>query len=113
MINSNKIEGNSITESKQGDDEAASAIWKSERRLPITSSNVKIIAQRRPTTSVASTVKQMLYGKFLGNAATRYGLRQEIPSFYNYLEWLQKEQGSSGARVNIKCGLVVSDTHPG
>jgi len=28
------------------------------------------------------------------------------------LEWLQKEQGSSGATVNINCGLIVSNTHP-
>ena len=56
--------------SKQGDEEAASAIWKCERRLRITSSNVKAIAQQ------VSTVKQLLYSKFVGNAATRYKLFQ-------------------------------------
>ena len=98
--------------SKQGDDEAASAIWKCEKRLRITSSNVKAIVQQRPTTPVASTVKQLLYSKFVGNAATRYGLMQERPSCFKYLEWLEKEKGSAGAKVNIKCGLVVSSTHP-
>ena len=52
--------------------------WKSERRLRIISSNVKIIVQQRPTTPVASTVKQFLYSKFVGNAATRYGLEDKL-----------------------------------
>ena len=73
---------------------------------------MKTVAQRRPTTPVASTVKQLLYSKFVGNAATRYGLRQERSSCYKYLEWLEKEKGSAGAKVNIKCGLVVSSTNP-
>ena len=52
------------------------------------------------------------YSKFVGNAATRYGLMQERPSCFKYLEWLEKEKGSAGAKVNIKCGLVISSTHP-
>ena len=112
IITTDKMREIQSLTSKQGDDEAASAIWKCERRLRITSSNVKAIAQRRPTTPVASTVKQLLYSKFVGNAATRYGLMQERPSCFKYLEWLEKEKGSAGAKVNIKCGLVVSSTHP-
>lgn len=46
MIVSNKMKKIQSLAFKQGDDEAASAIWKSERRLCITSSNVKIIAQQ-------------------------------------------------------------------
>ena len=56
MINSDKIQQIQLLTSNQADDEAASGIWKSERRLRITSSNVKIIAQRRPTTPSAPTV---------------------------------------------------------
>ena len=109
MINSQQIQ--SLT-SKQADDEAASGIWKSERRLCITSSNVKIIAQHRPTTPLAPTVKQLLYSSFTGNAVTRYGLRQEELSCCKYMKWLELEKGFTGVKVNTKCGLVVSQTHP-
>lgn len=112
MITSDKMKEIQSLTCEQGDNEAASVIWKSERRLRITSSNVKMIAQRRPTTAVAPAVKQMLYSKFQGNAATRYGLGQERESSCKYLEWLQKERGSSGATVNINCGLVVSNANP-
>ena len=111
ITTTNMKEIQSLT-SKHSDDEAALAIWKSERRLRITSSNVKSIAQWRPITAVASLVKQMLYSKFSGSAATRYGLRLERVSSHKYLTWLQNEQGSSGAKVNINCGLVVSETDP-
>ena len=53
MIDSDKMKEIQSLTSNQGDDEAASAISKSKRRLHITSSNVKIIAQRRPTTPLA------------------------------------------------------------
>jgi len=49
----------------------------------MTSSNVKMIAQWRPTTPVASALKQMLYNKFQGNAATRCDLSQEKASTWN------------------------------
>ena len=112
MINSDKIQQIQLLTSNQADDEAASGIWKSERRLRITSSNVKIIAQRRPTTPSAPTVKQLLYSSFTGNAATRYGLRQEGSSCFKYMKWLESEKGSTGVKVDTKCGLVVSQTHP-
>ena len=95
----------------QGDDDTATAIWKAERRLRITSSNVKSIDQRRPTTTAAPLVQRLLYNSFKGNAATRYGLAQERVSSIKYLEWL-KEKGSVGAAINCKCGLVISPTHP-
>lgn len=57
-------------------------------------------------------MKQLLYSSFIGIAATRYGLRQEEPSCCKYLKWLETEKGSAGVKVNTKCGVVVSDTHP-
>jgi len=47
MITADKMKEIQLLTSKQGDSKAASAIWKSERRLHITSSNVKMIAQWR------------------------------------------------------------------
>ena len=112
MINSDEIKQIQLLTSKQADDEATSGIWKSERRLYITSSNVKIIAQRRPTTPSAPTMNQLLYSSFTGNAATRYGLRQEESSCFKYMKCLELEKGSTGVKVNTKCELVVSQTHP-
>ena len=64
----------SLTSYKHGDDDHTSVNWKSKRRLRITSTSVKAMLA---TTAVAPLVKQMLYGNFKGNAATRYGLVQE------------------------------------
>ena len=97
--------------SRQGSDETATAIWKVERRLRITSSNVKSIVQRRPTTASAPLVQRLLYNSFKGNAATRYGLAQERVSSIKYLEWLT-DSGSVGAAINRHCGLIISPTHP-
>ena len=44
------------------------------RRKRITASGVGPIAKRKPTTKVASKVKQLLYSKFHGNRATDWGL---------------------------------------
>ena len=97
--------------SKHGDDDHASVIWKSERRLRITSTSVKAICQRHATTAVAPLVRQMLYSNFKGNAATRYGLAQEKASSIKYLQWL-RTHGSVEASVDRNCGLIVSSTYP-
>jgi len=82
------------------DDDHASVIWKSERRLQITSTNVKAICQRWTTTAAAPLVKHTLYSSFRGNAATRFGLAQEKTSSVKYLEWLQTQCRSVGATIN-------------
>ena len=111
VISSTKMKEIELLTSKHSDDDHASVIWKSERRLRITSTSVKAICQRRATTPAAPLVKQMLYNSFKGNAATRYGLTQEKASSIKYLEWLQTHCGSVGASVNQNCGLVVSSTY--
>jgi len=52
-------------------------MWKAERRIRITSSVAGTIAKRRASTQVTSTVYNMIYTKFTGNEATRWGLGQE------------------------------------
>ena len=111
VISSTKMKEIELLTSKHSDDDHASVIWKSERRLRITSTNVKAIFQRRATTPAAPLVKQMLYNSFKGNAATRYGLTQEKASSIKYLEWLRTHCGPVGASVNQNCGLVVSSTY--
>ena len=111
QIDSNVMKRVELLTSKQGDDDTAAVIWKVERRLHITSSNVKSIVQRRPITATAPLVQRLLYNSFKGNAATQYGLAQERVSSIKYLEWL-RDQGSVGAAINRNCGLIISPSHP-
>ena len=53
----------------------------------------------------------MLYSKFTGNQATRWGLSQEKASAEQYVQWKQ-QQGSAGISVNTECGLVVPTAYP-
>jgi len=111
-ISTTRMKEIELLTSKHSDDDHASVIWKSERRLRITSTNVKVICQRRTTTAAAPLVKHILYSSFRGNAATRFGLAQEKASSVKYLEWLQTQCRSVGATINQNCGLVVSSTYP-
>ena len=54
--------------------------WHEERRKRITASNVGQIAKCKPTTKVASKVKQLLYLKFHDNRTIDWGLHQEYVS---------------------------------
>jgi len=53
VIGSTRMKEVELLTSKHGDDDRALVTWKSERRLRITSTNVKAICQRRATTPVA------------------------------------------------------------
>ena len=69
------------------------------------------IAKRRATTQVSSTVRSMLYSKFNGNEATRWGLSQEKATASQYLK-LKQQNGSPAISINTECGLVISVSHP-
>jgi len=92
-------------------DDMACGIWKAERRTRITSSMAGTIAKRRATTQVSSTVRSMLYSKFNGNEATRWGLSQEKATASQYLK-LKQQNGSPAISINTECGLVISVSHP-
>ena len=94
----------------QDDNESVS--WITERRKRITSSNVKEVYKRRPTTPVAPLVHRFLYSTFRGNVATRWGLDREDSSVPIYLSWLHEDRHSVNATVNNKCGLVISTSYP-
>ena len=83
--------------------------WLEERRKRITASSVGPIAKRKPTTKVASKVKQLLYSKFHGNRATDWGLLQEDVS---RTEYLKVKQSVSPDFSFASSGLVVSVTNP-
>lgn len=111
VVNSDKADLIELTTRNHGHDDDESVVWLTERRRRITSSNVRTIVKRRPTTPVARTVNQLLYSTFQGNKATRWGLDQEQHTVGVYTSWLH-ERGSPNPTVNIKCGLVVCTAHP-
>ena len=83
--------------------------WHEERRKRITASSVGQIAKHKPTTKVATKVKQLLYSKFHGNRATDWGLLQEDIS---RMEYLKVKQAISPDLSISNSGLVVSVTNP-
>ena len=85
--------------------------WLEERRKRITASSVGPIAKRKPTTKVASKVKQLLYSKFHENRATDWGLLQEDISRKEYLKVKQSVHVSPHFSFAYS-RLVVSVTNP-
>ena len=83
--------------------------WHEERRKRITASSVGQIAKHKPTTKVATKVKQLLYSKFHGNRATHWGLLQEDVS---RMEYLKVKQAISPDLSISNSGLLVSVTNP-
>ena len=81
----------------------------SRERKRLTSSNVGCIAKRRATTKVNSTVKKLLYSKFEGNTATKWGLLQEESTNGKYLEEKRK---TSPDITTCQSGLVISLENP-
>ena len=55
-------------------DQADNELWLCERRKRITASNVGMIAKMKATTKCSKKVEQLLYSKFRGNTATRFGI---------------------------------------
>ena len=107
--NQRKIIELSTAQHSCGDDNAM-VLWKTRRRMHITSSNTGKIAKRRASTPVGRQVQQLLYSTFQGNKATAWGLSQEEASSVHYMEWLQEQ--SPAATVTINCGLVISPAYP-
>ena len=93
----------------QGKCDNSLQVWSAERRKRVTASNVAKIAKRRPTTKVSSMVKQLLYTKFEGNTATRWGILQEESTNIKYLAEKQK---SSPEITTTQSGLVISKENP-
>ena len=65
--------------------------------------------ERRPTTKVTSTVKQLLHTKFTGNTATGWGILQESATNEQYLKCKQTESPDIST---TSTGLVISNDHP-
>jgi len=93
----------------QGKCDNSLQVWLVERRKQIIASNVGSIAKRRATTKVNSVVKKLLYSKFEGNTATKWGVLQEDSTNGKYLEEKQK---NSPDITTCQSGLVISLDNP-
>ena len=91
-------------------DQADNELWHSERRKRITSSKIGMIAKMKATTKCSKKVEQLLYSKFRGNVATRYGASKEEQTRKEY-ETHMRSNGHTNLSVE-PCGLFVSVEHP-
>ena len=99
-----------LTTMKHSSDGRSLALWKEERQLKITSSNVGKIAKRWSTTKVGQLVHQLLYSTFKGNKATSWGQLQEEDTEIQYQQFMK--QSCKIFSVSCDCGLAVSRLHP-
>ena len=84
--------------------------WMNERRKRLTASVVGAIAKMKKTTKKSKKVESLLYNKFRGNAATRYGTAMEHKTTLQYKTY-QQQHGHPGLKVE-SCGLVISLDNP-
>lgn len=101
-------EAEQIEQQTQG--QADSQVWISERRKRLTASVIGGIAKMRSTTKKAKRVESLLYTRFRGNAATRYGTSMEDRTKVQY-ETYQRQHGHPGLKVE-NCGLFISQDNP-
>ena len=87
-----------------------SAMWMEERKKRVTASKVGGIAKMRPGTKRAKKVEDMLYTRFSGSAATRYGVLMEEETRKQYVTY-QQQHGHPGLETE-EAGLCISCTNP-
>ncbi|KAJ8946652.1 hypothetical protein NQ314_008824 [Rhamnusium bicolor] len=79
--------------------QSANPGWKQERAFRLTASNFGSVCKRRSNTPPNKLVKQLLYGRFFGNAATRYGSEHEAIAIGDFQEL-------TGFQVET-CGIFI------
>lgn len=101
--------------------EQGSAEWLQSRVGRITSSNFGAAVGMNKYTSPRSLLKQMLWGEFKGNAATRWGSENEDVARDEYIQIIRDQiaQGDFAAHddplvdIQVKeCGLVINPQRP-
>ena len=91
-------------------DQGDSDLWMAERRKRITASVVGGIAKMQKKTKRSTRVKNMLYSRFKGGEATRYGSLREEAACQQYISH-QQQHGHSNLKT-VKTGLVVLLDNP-
>ena len=86
-----------------------SELWERERRNRIAASKIGTFAKMRKTTLRSKKVEEMLYRKFKGNKATKYGTVMESTSRQEYLQY-HNQHGHKF--TSVRTGLVISLENP-
>lgn len=90
--------------------QSESELWREERHKRLTASLVGGICKLRQRTKRSKKVETILYSKFGGNQATRYGQDMEELSQSRYTIY-HNDNGNPG--LKIKCtGLAISNENP-
>ncbi|XP_050063336.1 uncharacterized protein LOC126552669, partial [Aphis gossypii] len=82
--------------------------WYIERKKRLTASIFGKICKLREKTSRVKTVNDILFGTFTGNAATRYGIANEVVAKEQLEERLKKKILPSGLIVDIKLPFLAA-----
>ena len=90
--------------------QSETVLWREERKKRMTASRVGGIAKMRKGTKKAKRVQEMLYSRFTGNAATRYGLAMEEEAMKQYVAY-QHQHGHPGLATE-PAGLHISTVEP-
>ena len=85
-------------------------MWMEERSKRVTASNIGSIAKMRPNTKRAKRVEQLLYSRFTGSRATRYGCTMEKVALREYIAY-QQQHGHPGIKAE-SAGLFISTENP-
>ena len=99
MVNESTAISIQLTTMKHSSDGTSLALWKEERRLRVTSSNVGKIAKLRSTTKVGQLVHQLLYSTFNGNKATSWGYYRKKTQRQQFMK-----QSCKSFSVSRDCG---------
>ncbi len=91
-------------------EQSESDLWMLERTKRITASRVGGIAKMKKTTKRSRKVEEILYSRFRGNEATRYGINMEETARQQYVTY-QQQGGHPGLRTH-RTGLVISVDTP-
>ena len=81
-----------------------------EQRKRITASNVGSVAKMKASTKRAKKVEQLLYSRFTGSKATRYGCTMEEVALREYTAY-QQQHGHPGLKTE-PVGLCISTENP-
>ncbi len=80
-------------------------LWRHERRMRITASNIHSIVKRNPKLPVAKLVARLLYQGFRGNEHTAHGLAEEQATTLDYVTHMREQE-----KVEVEvhpCGFKI------
>ncbi len=83
-------------------------LWKEERRVRLTASNLSAVVKRNPKLPTCKLVSRLLYSGFRGNLYTAHGLAEERVTAVDYVAF-KKDHGDAGIKI-LPCGFKIHPT---